>query len=785
MAAAMAVATVAVTAEAAAVYSAILAKVAGPLRDKALFAVLFGALILAYALGGLSGLDNLLTASHFKLARSDASGDLALIEIDARSLEEIDSWPWPRSVHAGLVERLGDAGVRDIAIDVDFSARSPEAEEDLLLAEAIAGAARPVILPVFRQLSSRAGAEATVVRKGPIAELRGNALPGSVNVVADPDGVIRRHLSVEQWNGTPVASMAALLADAASGDGMATSFLVDYGIRAETIPVYSYADIYFGRVDLALLAGKTVLIGASAAELGSRFTVPVYGTVPGTLVHALAYESMTQGRMLHRLPMAVTAAIALLLGLGFLALCAVGDWRLSAALLVAGIAVIYGVSLAVQAFSPILVDGALMMLALVAAYLAALARDGRRQALRIFLQGMAIRHRRNMMDAVLEKNFHGIVITDGRGRVQFVNEAARRILALSGDAGLRRPIGDILPGAEAIESGLEMTEEAPVERSAAWPAREMQVRRADGETIALEAVVSESSVDIGESSLERRKEARTIRIYTFRDIGQRKLLEEAQKKALEEAVAAGRSKAEFLAIMSHELRTPLNAILGFSDILRNQVFGPIGKQQYLDYAEDIHQSGTSLLMLINDILNVSRVEAGKFNINNSLIDVAPQVEASMKLVRNAAAENSVTLHAEIAADVPRLRADERLVAQMMINLLSNAVKFSRKGGEIRVRAFIAEHGSYVIEVADDGIGIAQEDITKVLQPFQQADSSLGRKYEGSGLGLYLVSKFMDLHDGELRIESELGVGTKVALVFPPDRVVRAASGGGDGLRHAD
>jgi PAS domain S-box-containing protein len=752
------------------------AALAAVLRKQVLFACLFGALLAAYVLGGLTGLDNLLMASRFNLARSDASQSLVLIEIDSRSLEALDAWPWPRSHHAALVERLTAAGVLGIALNIDFSARS-SAQEDGLLARALANAPGQVILPVFRQFSSRTEGQdqdqdqdrdqdqERVALKGPIPPLRENAVPGSVNVIADSDGVIRRHAMVEKWNGISVVSMAALLAGLSADDG--DSFLVDYGIRADTIPVYSYADIYLGTMDLAPLAGKMVLIGASAAELGARFSVPVYGMVPGTLVHALAYESMVRERMLQRLPLAAVAAIGLVLGLAYFVLFGRGSWRRGAAILIAAIAVIYVAALAAQIWSPTQVDSGFWMLCLAAAYFAAMARGLDHQAYRIFVQGMAYQHRRDMMDAILDNNFHGIVITDGRGRVQFFNQAAEKIFSRERAEAIRRPFVQIVPWADTLLTA----QDVGGEKNGETHATERDFIARDGAVIPLEVVVTESSLGIGKSPSERRKQSRKIRIYTFRNIAPRKRLEQAQKLALDEAISAGRSKAEFLAIMSHELRTPLNAIIGFSDILRNQIFGPIGNAQYLEYADDIYNSGTSLLTLINDILNVSRVEAGKFDIDESVIKIPDAVESCMKLLRNLALEKAVFMTAEFPADLPRLRADERLLKQMMVNILSNAVKFSETGGKINIRASIDAGGRFLIETTDNGIGMAAEDIPTILLPFQQADSSLVRKYEGSGLGLYLVSKFIALHGGDMEIESAKGEGLTVRLCFPPERVL--------------
>ena len=738
------------------------------LRRRLLFVCLFAALLVAYVLGGLTGLDNLLTSSRFKLARSDASQNLVLVEIDSRSLAALDAWPWPRSYHAALIERLTEAGAVSVALNIDFSARS-SAEEDGQLARALANTPSKVVLPVFRQISSRAGGEDHISLVGPITSLRENALPGSVNVIADSDGVIRRHNTKESWNDNSVTSMAALLANISQEEG--DIFQVDYGIRAGSIPVYSYADIYLEKIDPALLAGKTVLIGASAAELGARFTVPSYGTVPGTIVHALAYESLVQGRMLQQLPTAAVAAIGLILAIAFFALFSATSWRRGAGILFAALALVYFTALGVQAWSPTLIDAGFWMLCLVAAYLSAIARGIDQQAYRFFIQDMAFQHRREMMDAVLDNNFHGIVITDAEGRIQFFNKAAAILFNCEREQVLRQPFEQIVPWINSLQTVSD--EEAG--KNDGMPAAQHPVEKIfvdkDGVATSLEVILNESSLGIGVNVSERRKRSRKINIYTFRNIEPRKRLELAQEKALDEAISAGRSKAEFLAIMSHELRTPLNAIIGFSDILRNQIFGPIGSQQYLEYANDIHQSGAGLLTLINDILNVSRVEAGKFSIEDSVIRLPEVLAPCLNLLRGLATEKSVQLTAEIPDGLPQLRVDERLLKQMMINIISNAVKFTEAGGEIHVGAHVDGAGRYLIETTDNGIGMAEEDIPKALEPFQQADGSLDRKYEGSGLGLYLVSKFVGLHGGSVELESAVDEGMMVRLCFPPERVV--------------
>ncbi len=243
-------------------------------------------------------------------------------------------------------------------------------------------------------------------------------------------------------------------------------------------------------------------------------------------------------------------------------------------------------------------------------------------------------------------------------------------------------------------------------------------------------------------------------------------------RAKEEAELANRSKSEFLAMMSHELRTPLNAVIGFSDLIRMESTGPEGIKRYAEYATDIHDSAHHLLSLINDILDLAKIERGSLQPDEEELDIAASVGAVETLVKDRASRGQVSLLLDCPKDLPMLRGDSRQLKQMLANLMSNAVKFTDPGGAVTVRICDTESGGIAIEVHDTGIGIAEDDIPKALAPFVQVDRSLARKHEGTGLGLPLTSRMIELHGGRLELESELGGGTTARLIFPANRVIR-------------
>jgi signal transduction histidine kinase len=240
------------------------------------------------------------------------------------------------------------------------------------------------------------------------------------------------------------------------------------------------------------------------------------------------------------------------------------------------------------------------------------------------------------------------------------------------------------------------------------------------------------------------------------------------------AETANRTKSEFLANMSHELRTPLNAILGYSEIIKRGMFGPLSAR-YREYGADVFDSGTHLLNLINDILDLSKLEAGQFELQEEVVDFASAIEACIHLLEPQADNLKVGLSTQSAAEGKILiRADERRLRQILINLVSNAVKFTPEGGHVCIATSITDQ-SFIVAVSDTGIGMAPADIPKALEPFRQVDSKLSRKYQGTGLGLPLAKHLTELHGGTLTIESEVNAGTTVRVAFPLERLVQPLS----------
>ena len=345
---------------------------------------------------------------------------------------------------------------------------------------------------------------------------------------------------------------------------------------------------------------------------------------------------------------------------------------------------------------------------------------------------------------------------DAQSRIIFISPAIERILGRTPEEFQGKPIAENL----IHPDDFSRARNAFVQCAAMGEQVQFDYRfkHRDGHYVWLESTMRRAPDSEGGSTAEI--------IGVTRDIGERKRHEMELLDARERAETANRTKSRFLANMSHELRTPLNAIIGFSDILRMEMFGALGHERYSEYAQLINESGALLLDLISDILDMSKIEAGKYELNPETLDVRALIDSCVRLVRGKAEENGAQIaHSIACGDDCQIVADERALKQILLNLLSNAVKFTPVGGRISVEA--DEFGDEVrLTVSDTGRGIPPDHIARLGQPFEQVTTDAALAKQGTGLGLALVRSLAELHGGRMAIESEPGAGTRVTVTLP-------------------
>ena len=387
------------------------------------------------------------------------------------------------------------------------------------------------------------------------------------------------------------------------------------------------------------------------------------------------------------------------------------------------------------------------------------------QLLRLIRGGLDLQKRAENALKESEERFRAVVnnspakihLKDASGRYTLVNRHAEKLFGVTDEEARGKTTDEIFPAkAAAAFTGHDrvvLETGQPVEQEEEWPGE-------DG--IHTYLTVKFPILDAG-GGINGVGAIGT-------DITERKAAEEAMLAVMKEAEIANRTKSEFLANMSHELRTPLNAIIGFSEIIKDEILGPAGSTKYREYAGDINESGQHLLAIINDILDVSKIESGTDELHEENLEIPEIASDIMKLVMELARAGNVELELDVPDDIPVLRADQRKVKQILLNLLSNAIKFTAGGGKATLKIWSHAESGYVFQVIDTGIGIAFEDIPRALTPFQQIDSGLNRTHEGTGLGLPLTKSLVEMHGGYLDLQSKVGVGTTVTVRFPAERI---------------
>ncbi len=346
------------------------------------------------------------------------------------------------------------------------------------------------------------------------------------------------------------------------------------------------------------------------------------------------------------------------------------------------------------------------------------------------------------MEGVFSDSSEGILIVNDAGRIEIANSAAGRILEIEDSALIGQSVGVLLGDLPLVG---QVGSEVPV-------------RTPTGRELGLGVSISRSQSAGGDDS--------AVWIVTFRDESAKRALEAARDATIRELQSATSAKNEFLARVSHELRTPLSAIIGFSTMIGDQSLGPIGNPKYAEYARDIYGGGKKLLELVNDIIDITRIEAEQYEVRTDVLEVKSLLSGCCFAVREAEVCGGKTLSFELMPGAEAIQSDRQALSKVIAKLLSNAIKFTGPQGNIVLRAKPAAEHAILFEVVDDGIGIAAGALKSVTAAFSQVRGGLDRRHEGSGLGLHLANRLIQLLGGRLEIESTPGQGTTVRLLIP-------------------
>jgi len=370
---------------------------------------------------------------------------------------------------------------------------------------------------------------------------------------------------------------------------------------------------------------------------------------------------------------------------------------------------------------------------------------------------LRLKSENSLLQSTLEHIGEGVSVFDSQGRLVAWNFRFRELLDLPADLAVGASLHDILMHQAARGDFGEDDPKAEV-------ARRLDLFYRDVPTSKERVMPPGRTLQIRRRAMPN---GAVISIYS--DVTEIKASERRLIEARSQAEAANRAKGDFLANMSHELRTPLNAIIGFSEVISNELFGPVGNEKYLEYIKDIHTSSLHLLSIINDVLDMSKIEAGKVELAKEVVQIQNVIGEVLRMVHERARSRNIELTAQLSDDNVEIWADERSMKQIFLNLLSNAIKFSQEGGQIYIRIVADQPDKAVLEIEDHGIGMSEEEQERALQPFGQAKPVTTRTYGGTGLGLPITKGLVEAHGGTMTIDSRAGYGTLVRIVLPRER----------------
>jgi len=786
--------------------------------------IVFAAASVALYLGGfLSLADRALMDGRFALLEREASGRVAIIAIDPASMQEIGVWPWPRSFHAQLLDRLAERGVGRIAYDIDFSTRSTPAQ-DARLAEALAAQSPPVILPAFRQFASPQGTSA-LISSLPLPMFARHATIASINLRPDSDGVVRQVEPVQSFDDLLFPFMAARLATAQ--DVRRQPFHLDFGIRIDSIPVFGFSEVLFG--DGSNLAGRDVLVGSTAVELGDQLAVPHYDALAGVVVQALAYESLIQNRALSPLPPWAIAMATLALAVFAFLMTAHYRWRGATIVFAAIVAVVVAMSFGVQAVAPVFVDVAPLLLTALLSYGLALVRTiGRQEAAIARSTAEAYRWRRGLQ-AVFEASFDAILRVGRHGEIRDMNEAARtqfgtkermtvkdtlavpagaipggdgdESLAKRGDGSFftaRVNVADV-DDEERIAVIHDSTEEKMLQREAARFFNLSQdliaVLDLDGRIVRVNPTWRRTlGIDPTElvgshfAWLLKGGDAPDLRDFLARnpnhEIAQAFEAPIESRKGHERwfhwiivlspeddaAFISGRETSDrrrtealkdaFITTVGHELRTPLTALRGALKHLTGEAKSHDAEVDQGQLLKIADQNSDRLTRLVSNILDMQDIQSGDIDRTHAPVELGDLVRGVIDDHMTLTKDGGVTVALADRTSGPTVLGNADQLTRVVSNLLSNAIKAAPPGTSIRIE--LADANDHIkVSVSDSGPGIPDAIRGEIFDRFTHFGAA-----GGGGLGLSIAKAFIEQHRGTISFVSKEGEGTTFTVTLP-------------------
>jgi len=718
-------------------------------------------------------------ASKWPPARAQGYPDVAVVALDGRSLRAYGDWPWPRSRYAELTRRLDRAGAAAIAFDIDFSSpRDPALDAEF--AEALRASGR-VVLGSHREFQHIEGVGEVELASFPIPVLEGAAARiASATVPLDPDGAVRRTFHSVELQGSPMPSMARAALEVALGEppqqAHSGSCPIDFRRIEPPIPILSFVDLLEDRFDPRDVAGRSVFVGATAPVLQDLWATPVGPAVPGVLIQAIEHRQHAARRAGGRtlavvgLPARFGVAVAISL-IAFLAASGTPRRRALRCLLLAG--AVAPVGLATLILSGLLLDAVVPLCVIALHYLLGLESLRRHIDRRLTDRELSL----SAIIGVGQLSSDPFGARGARTALELLGNVigarSLALLRLDRDGGFsRRPIrwAESGPRVEpSLESASEVLESRSIRVFEAAPDRSSPAGAAY-----LYAPLIAAAQPLGVLVVEREAGQRfdpvhvgmiaTVGVQVALSIRADELIADLQG-AVERANAASHAKSAFLANMSHEIRTPMTAVIGYADLLADPETPCEARDEFVDL---IRRNGNHLLQIINDILDLSRIEEGKLNVSVEPVSPAEVAREVERLLRDGARAKGLRLEAEISDGLPEsIETDPLRLRQILLNLVGNGVKFT-ESGSVRLRVAPDDpHASRVrFSVEDSGIGMDEKARARIFEPFFQGDTSSTRQYGGTGLGLAIARRLVECLEGDIAAESTPGVGTRVTFRIP-------------------